>query len=86
MDLRLEDARGMRGFFRAIRRDVAVVIAEGQADGSLASSPAAEVQASILIGAIDGLLLQYFIDPRALPAPDDLAQALTDMTHRMVSR
>jgi AcrR family transcriptional regulator len=86
MDLRLENARGMRGFFRAIRRDVAAVIAEGQADGSLASSPAAEVQASILIGAIDGLLLQYFIDPRALPAPDDLARALADVTRRMLSR
>jgi AcrR family transcriptional regulator len=86
MDLRLEDARGMRGFFRAIRGDVADVIAEGQADGSLASSPDPAVQASVLIGAIDGLLLQYFIDPRALPAPDDLARTLSEMIRRMVSR
>jgi AcrR family transcriptional regulator len=86
MDLRLEDARGMREFFRGIRRDVAAVIAEGQADGSLAASPDAKLQSSILIGAIDGLLLQYFIDPRALPTPDALAEALTTVTRRMVSR
>ena len=62
MDLRLEDAREMGGFFCAIRGDMAAVIAQGQADGSIASTPDAAVQASILIGAIDGLLLQYFID------------------------
>ena len=85
IDLRLEDAKRMRGFFRAIRRDTAVVIAEGQADGSIAASPSARVQSSILIGAIDGLLLQYFIDPRALPSPDDLAEALVGVTRRMLS-
>lgn len=86
LDLRLEDAKGMRGFFRLIRRDVAAVIAEGQVDGSFARSPAAEVQASILIGAIDGLLLQYFVDPRALPAPEALTGALADVVRRMVLR
>ena len=85
MDLRLEDMREMRGFFRAIRRETAAVIAEGQADGSIARTPSAEVQSSILIGAIDGLLLQYFVAPRALPAPDDLAEALVEVTHRMLA-
>jgi len=85
MDLRLEDAKGMRGFFRAIRREMAAVIAEGQADGSIAASPSAELQSSILIGALDGLLLQYFVDARAFPSTDDLAEALVEVTHRMVS-
>jgi AcrR family transcriptional regulator len=85
MDLRLEDAREMSDFFREIRSDMAAVIAEGQADGSIARSPDAAVQSSILIGAIDGLLLQYFIDSAALPAPDDLAAALVEVTRRMIS-
>ncbi len=85
MDLRLEDVKGMRGFFRAIRRDMAAVIAEGQADGSIAASPSPELQASILIGALDGLMLQYFIDARAFPSADDLADALALITKRMVS-
>jgi AcrR family transcriptional regulator len=85
IDLRLEDAKALRKFFRTIRRDMAAVIAEGQADSSIADSPDATVLASILIGAIDGLLLQYFIEPRALPSPDDLAQALVDVTRRMLA-
>jgi AcrR family transcriptional regulator len=85
MDLRLEDAAEMGGFFRAIRCDMAAVIAQGQADGSIAPTPDAEIQSSILIGAIDGLLLQYFIDADALPDPGDLAEALVEVTRRMVS-
>ena len=64
---------------------MASVIAEGQSDGSIAEAPPAPVQASILIGAIDGLLLQYFIDARALPKPKALALALVEVTRRMVS-
>ncbi len=85
MDLRLEDAKGMRGFFRTIRRDTADVIAEGQANGSIAASPSAELQSSILIGALDGLMLQYFIDARAFSSADDLAEALVEVTRRMMS-
>ena len=85
MDLRLEDAREMGGFFRSVRRDLAGVISEGQADGSLAPTPDAHVQASILIGAIDGLLLQYFVDEAALPDPEALARDLVVVTRRMVS-
>lgn len=85
MDLRLEDAKGLRGFFRTIRLDVASVVAEGQADGSIASSPSAELQASVLIASIDGLLLQYVVDARALPNADDLAEALVEITERMLS-
>lgn len=85
MDLRLEDAREMGGFFRSVRGVLAAVIAEGQADGSMAAEPAAEVQASILIGAIDGLLLQFFIDEAALPEPECLARDLVRVTQRMVA-
>ena len=85
IDLRLAEARLLRGYFRDLRRDVTAVIAEGQADGSIAPAPAAKVLASILIGAIDGLLLQYFVDPDALPSPEALARDLVDTTRRMVS-
>jgi len=86
MDLRLEDAREMRGFFRTIRGDLASVIAEGQRDGSIAPEPDARVQASIVIGAIDGLLLQYFIDEHALPGPRALARDLVRVMHRMLAQ
>lgn len=85
IDLRLEDTKLLRGYFRSLRSELAEVIAEGQADGSMAIAPNADVLSSILIGAIDGLLLQYFVDPRALSAPDVLAEALVEVTHRMVA-
>ena len=86
MDLRLEDTKQLRGFFRGIRRDLAAVIAEGQRDGSLARDPEAEVLASVLIGAIDGLLLQYFVEPASLPSPERLAESLAESARRMLVR
>ena len=85
MDLRLEDAKRLRNFFRELRRETAAVIAEGQADGSIATTPDAEVLASIWIGVIDGLLLQYFVDSRALPTQEPLAEALATITRRLVA-
>jgi len=85
LDLRLADAKRLRGFFRTVRRDVADVIAEGQAAGSMAATPGADVIASLWIGALDGLLLQYFVDARALPDTGPLADALVAMTRRLVA-
>ena len=84
LDLRLQGASRLRSFFRGLRRELAAVIAEGQRDGSIAAQPDAGVLASIVIAAIDGLLLQYFVDSRALPEPEALADALVDAMHRMV--
>ncbi|MBW2230073.1 MAG: TetR/AcrR family transcriptional regulator [Deltaproteobacteria bacterium] len=85
IELRLADAGMLRGYFRELRRDIRAVILEGQADASVASTLDAGVLASILIGAIDGLLLQYFVDPDALPSPEALAQDLVDTMRRMVA-
>lgn len=85
MDLRLGDAKRLRGYLRDLRREVADVIADGQAEGTLAAEQDAEVLAAVLIGAIDGLLLQYFVDAKAMPAPDVLADALAALTRRMVT-
>jgi AcrR family transcriptional regulator len=86
LDLRLEDAGVLKAYFRSLRRDLSAVISEGQRDGSLSKELGAEVAASVLIGAIDGLLLQYFIDARALPKPAELAEALCTTTRRILIR
>jgi len=85
LDLRLGDSRRLRRYLRDLRRETAHVIAEGQRDGSIVAEPEAPVLASVLIGAIDGLLLQYFVDPKALPCPAALAGSLAGLTRRMVS-
>jgi AcrR family transcriptional regulator len=85
LDLRLADAQGLRGTLRELRRALAAVIAEGQRDGSLRAAPDAEITASLLMGAIDGLLLQYFIEPSAFPEPRRLGDALRETTRRIVA-
>ncbi|MBW2289799.1 MAG: TetR/AcrR family transcriptional regulator [Deltaproteobacteria bacterium] len=85
LDLRLEDAQFLKGLFRDLRHALATVIAEGQRDGSLRTEPDAAIGASILMGAIDGLLLQYFVDPDAFPDPERLAEALCETTRRILA-
>jgi AcrR family transcriptional regulator len=85
LDLRLEDTQFLKGLFRDLRHTLAAVVAEGQRDGSLRAEPDAAIVASLLMGAIDGLLLQYFVDPHAFPEPDRLAEALCETTHRIVA-
>ena len=85
LDLRLGDAKRLRGYFRDLRQDLAVTISEGQREGSITSQHDAETLAAVLIGAIDGLLLQYFVDAKALPTPDELAGSLAALTRRMVA-
>jgi AcrR family transcriptional regulator len=86
LDLRLEDTKPLKLYFRGLRRDLAAVIAEGQRDGSFSKELGADVCASMLIGAIDGLLLQYFVDTRAFPKPAEVAEALCTTTRRIVLR
>jgi len=86
LELRLEDVKPLKSYFRALRRDLGAVITEGQQDGSFSKELGADICASMLLGAIDGLLLQYFVDPGAFPKPDDLADALCTTTRRIVVR
>ncbi len=85
LDLRLEDAQFLKGLLRDLRRALAAVIAEGQRDGSLRAEPDAAIGASVLMAAIDGLLLQYFVDPHAFPEPERLADALCETTRRILT-
>ncbi len=86
LELRLEDTKPLKAHFRGLRRDLAAVVREGQDDGSFSKELDADICASMLLGAIDGLLLQYFVDPRAFPKPAELADALCTTTRRITSR
>ena len=67
VELRLNDARRFRRFFRGFRTELAAALAEGQARGEIDPELDTEMSAATLIAAIDGLLFQHFLDPRALP-------------------
>ena len=75
-DLRTSETARFRVFFRHVRERLAAAITEGQDSGELDARLDPALAASTIIGAVDGLLLQHFVDPRAFPDRDALAEAL----------
>jgi len=84
LELRLDDVKPFRRFFREVRDELAGVLREGQATGELDASLDAELAAATLIGAVDGLLFQHFLDPRAVD-PGALRQALRRTVEKVLA-
>ena len=81
-DLWSRDASEFRPFFRQMRRDLAALIAEGQARGEIEASLQPELTAGVVIGAIDGLLLQHLVDPEAFSGFDEMGTAIATVFRR----
>jgi len=75
-DLRSLDTARFRVFFRRIRRHLTELILEGQRCGEIDRELDPELAAANVIGAIDGVLLQKFVDPAAFDDPHALARSL----------
>jgi len=84
LDLRLRDATLFRPFFRNIRRDLAGLIAEGQRKGQIDRGLDPLFTAATIIGAVDGLLLQFLVDPRAIPDAGALGDSLLQIFRKAV--
>jgi len=76
-DLRASQTRRFRAFFRRLRQHLAAVVAEGQRCGEIDASLDPELAAAAVIGLVDGVLLQYFVDRPAFADTAALADALT---------
>jgi len=85
-ELRTRWAGLFRPFFRRVRRRLARLIAEGQRDGEIDRSLDPELAAAVAIGAIDGVLLQVLVDPRALSASGALRDTLVRALHKALAR
>lgn len=81
LDLRLLDAAAFRRFFREIRNEFAAVLRDGQETGEVADDVDPYLAGATLIGAIDGLLFQHFLDRKALDA-----EALRAELRRLATR
>jgi AcrR family transcriptional regulator len=81
-DLWSRDPSRFRPLFRQIRGDLATLIREGQGAGEIDASLDSELTAGVIIGAIDGLLLQHLIDPNAFPSFDAMAEAVATIFMR----
>ena len=84
LDLRLRDAEGFRDFFREIRTELEAVLAEGQARGEVAAEVDPLLAGAALIGAIDGLLIQHFLDSEAFDR-DALRRELRRIAEKALS-
>jgi AcrR family transcriptional regulator len=58
-----------RPFFRRIRRDLAVLIAQGQRSGEIGRELEPEAAAAAVVGLIDGMLLQQMVDGAVFTNP-----------------
>ena len=84
IDLRLRDAVGFRDFFREVRAQLAAVLREGQRCGEVAPEVDPELAGATLIGAIDGLLFQHFLDREAFE-PERLRRELGRIAKRALT-
>jgi len=84
LDLRSVTSRQFRRFYQRIRQDLAVLIAEGQRKQQFGTQLTADHASSLVIAMIDGLLLQYMADKRAIPRGRRLADLLTWSIHRLL--
>lgn len=81
-DLWSRDAARFRPLFRQLRRDLAALIRQGQEAGEIEPSLDPELTAGVVIGAIDGLLLQHLVDPNAFASFDAMADAVATIFSR----
>ena len=66
----------LAGHYRRARSMVAELVARSLGEGLDASDPRCNAVAALVIGACDGLAMQWLLDPDNGPSPDDLAAGL----------
>jgi AcrR family transcriptional regulator len=84
LEIWARDARRMRPVLRRMRAALATLIAEGQRRGELARTLAPSETAALLVGLIDGLMLQVFIDPSGVPPSREIRDALAETLSRIL--
>jgi hypothetical protein len=60
------------------------MIEAGQRAGEIDRDLDPHLAAAVVIGAVDGLLLQYAVDPRAFPDSAALRRQLVDAAHKVL--
>ena len=76
VDFWASDMERFAAALSAIRRDLAAVVADGQARGEIDPELDPLASAALIAGMIDGLILQLFLDPEAFSDSEPLAAAI----------
>jgi AcrR family transcriptional regulator len=84
LEIWAQDTRRLRPLLRRLRRALVALIEEGQRQGEIATELAPDETAALLVGVIDGLMLQVFIDPAGVPASRAMRDALVATLGRIL--
>lgn len=80
----MAEQRHVRTLLRALRSVLAQLLREAQEAGEVDRTLSAEAIATLLIGMIDGLILQVFLDPRALPSEREMRRSLLQLLGKIL--
>ncbi|MFQ5697125.1 MAG: TetR/AcrR family transcriptional regulator [Myxococcota bacterium] len=80
----MAEQRHVRTLLRALRSVLAQLLREAQEAGEVDRALSAEAIATLLIGMIDGLILQVFLDPRALPSEREMRRSLLQLLGKIL--
>jgi AcrR family transcriptional regulator len=76
LQLWASDLDRFKPMLSSIREDLAVLIKEGRAAGEIAADVDPRAGAALIVGMIDGLLLQYFLEPTAFRRKKALSEQI----------
>jgi AcrR family transcriptional regulator len=76
LEIWAQEARRLRPMLRRLREALAALIREGQRRDEIARELAPDETAVLLVGLIDGLMLQVFIDPAGVSPSKAMREAL----------
>ncbi|HEU4428364.1 MAG TPA: TetR/AcrR family transcriptional regulator [Myxococcota bacterium] len=84
LEIWARDTRRMRPVLRRLRAALAALIADGQRRGEIARTLPPGETAALLVGLIDGLMLQVFIDPEGVPPSRAIRDSLAETLGRIL--
>ena len=85
LEIFVEERQRVRTLLRGLRADLGEILRQGQQAGEIDAALDPAATAMLLVGVIDGLLLQVFLDPKAIPASEAVNRALVDLLHRALA-
>jgi AcrR family transcriptional regulator len=79
------DQGRLRSLLRGLRDDLSSLVREGQRQGEIDRRLDPELAAGVVVALIDGLLLQFLVDPDAFPDPGAMRRTLIGSVRRTLA-
>jgi AcrR family transcriptional regulator len=84
LEIWARETQRLRPLLRRLRENLATLIEEGQAAGEIAGHLPPVETAALLIGLIDGLMIQVFVDPESVRSSKAMREALVTALRRIL--